>query len=219
LSQILSTLYQSLNGTMIEKGVSPLCGRIGENIFDDRITIIDDGTLRDGVFSMPFDDEGTRAQRTVLFEKGALKSYIHSLRTAEKLGQTPTGNGLKHTGMMSTKSLDAMQRPNISNWTMTPGNIAYEEMIKDIRDGVIVDDIMGLFTSNLLNGDFNGNIGIGYLIKDRKIVGRIKDAAINANIYYLFKTNIVGLSSESYYAEGHRFPYIMLKDIYIAGKK
>lgn len=218
MNLIFLTLYTGLSGTMIEKGVSPLCGRLGEKIFDERISIIDDGTLKDGIYSMPFDDEGTAAQKTILFENGVLKNYIHSLRTAHKLGQAPTGNGLKQVGSMS-KALDAMQRPNITNWVMAAGNIAYEDMIKDIKDGVVVDDIMGLFTSNLLNGDFSGNIGIGYLIKNGKIVGRIKDAAINANIYTIFNNNIVGLSDKTYNTEGHRLPYVMLKDIYIAGKK
>lgn len=219
MSMIFLTLYQGLNGAMIEKGVSPLCGRIGEKIFDDRITIIDDGTLKDGIYSMPFDDEGTPAKRTVLIENGILKSYFHSLRTAEKLGLAPTGNGFKQANMMALKALDAMQRPNITNLLMAPGNITYEDMIKDIKDGVIIDEIMGLFTSNLLNGDFSGNIGVGYLIKNGKIVGRAKDAAINANIYNIFNNNLVGLSDKTYNAEGHRLPYVMLKDIYIAGKK
>lgn len=219
MSMILLTLHQGINGSMIEKGVSPLCGKIGEKIFDDRITIVDDGTLKGGVNSMPFDDEGTPSNKTILFENGILKSYIHSLRTANKLGQTPTGNGLKHAGLIPSKVLDAMQRPNVTNWIMEPGNIPYEDMIKDIKDGVIIDDIMGIFMNNLLNGDFSGNIGIGYAIKDGKIVGRVKDAAINANIYDLFKNNIVGLSDKVYNAQGHFLPYAMLKDVYIAGKK
>ena len=216
---IFLTLYTGLSGAMIEKGVSPLCGKIGEKIFDERITIVDDGTLKDGIYSMPFDDEGTKAQKTVLFENGVLKSHIHSLRTAEKLGCAPTGNGLKQANSSSGKALGAIQRPNISNWVMTPGNIAYEDMIKDIKDGVIIDEIMGLFTSNLLNGDFAGNIGTGYLIKDGKIVGRAKDAAINANIYNIFNNNLVGIGDKAIVTDGHHLPYIMLKDIYIAGKK
>jgi PmbA protein len=216
---IFLTLYAGLNGSMIEKGVSPLCGKIGEKVFDDRISIVDDGTLKNGIYTMPFDDEGTKTQRTVLFENGILKNYIHSLRTAEKLGYAPTGNGLKHARGSSIKALSAIQGPNISNWVMAPGTIAYEDMIKDIRDGVIIDEIMGIFTSNLVNGDFAGNIGTGYLIKDGKIVGRAKDAAINANIYQILNANLVGISDKVYNTDGHSFPYVMLKDIYIAGKK
>lgn len=224
LTQVLLTLQRGVNGNLVEKGISPLCGKIGEKIFDEEISIADDGTMEEGEGSMAFDDEGTPAQKTVIVENGVLKSYLHSIKTATKLGYNPTGNGLKNEKLFLTKKYDIMPHPDITNWIMSPGNVKYEDMISEIKDGVIIDDIMGIFMNNLENGDFAGNIGMGYVIKNGKIIGRLKDAAINANIYDIFLNNIVALSDKLYRASlfscigTHMYPYIMLKDINISSK-
>ena len=118
-----------------------------------------------------------------------------------------------------------MPHPDITNWVMKPGNVKYKDMVSEIKDGIIIDNIMGIFMNNLENGDFAGNIGMGYVIKNGAIVGRLKDATINANIYDIFLNNIVALSDTSYKASffdfigTHLYPYIMLKDINISAKK
>jgi PmbA protein len=223
--EILITLQQGISGDTVARGISPLCGKIGERILSDKITLIDDGTMEDGVSSMPFDDEGVPAQKSVLVQNGVLKSYIHSLKTAAKLGYAPTGNGLRTQDLFTYKKYDIAPKPDITNWIMAPGNVKYEDMIADIKDGIIIDNIMGIFMNNLINGDFAGNIGMGYAIKNGKIAGRVKDAAINANIYDVFLNNVVALSDKSYkcslfdFIGTHVMPYVMLKDINIAGKK
>jgi hypothetical protein len=35
----------------------------------------------------------------------------------------------------------------------------------------------------------------------------------------ILNANLVGISDKVYNTDGHSFPYVMLKDIYIAGKK
>lgn len=220
LTEVFLTLQMGINGGAVARGISPLCNKIGERILSDKITIIDDGTT-----SMPFDDEGTEAQRTLVIRNGVLNSYIHSLKSAAQLGQRPTGNGLRNQDLFTHKKYDSAPVPDITNWIIEPGNVKYEDMIADIKDGVIIDNIMGIFMNNLVNGDFAGNIGMGYAIKDGKIAGRIKDAAINANIYDIFLNNVVALSDKTYkcslfgFIGTHEIPYIMLKDINIAGKK
>lgn len=224
LLEVLLTLTEGINGLSVEKGVSPLCGKLEQQIFDPRITIYDDATLVGGVSSMPFDDEGVPAQKTLLIGNGILKSYLHNLKTAQKLGMKPTGNGLKLAGLVPERQLAPMPKPNVTNWVFEPGDTSYEDMLANVKDGVIIDSIMGLFMSNLLNGDFSGNIEIGYAVKNGKITGRVKDAVINENIYKLFKNNLVALSDKIYeigFGEifgNHRMPYIMVKDVFIASK-
>ena len=225
LCEILLTLQRGVNGAIVEKGISPLKGKIGEKIFDDKISIYDDATLEDGDATMSFDDEGTPARKTTIIKNGFLNSYIHSLRTASKLGQEPTGNGLRTDALFPFRKYDAPPAPNITNWVMDKGNIPYEDMVSNIKDGVIIKSIMGILMNNLENGDFAGNIGMGYVIKNGKIAGRLKDAAINANIYDIFLKNIVDLSSSLYkasafdYLGSHLMPYVLLKDINISAKK
>lgn len=228
LGEALLTLQVGLNGMPVSMGISPLCNKLGERIFDERITIIDDGTMEGGCGSMPFDDEGVPAQRTVLIEDGVLKSYIHSLKSAEKLEQAPTGNAFKRSPIAYSKEIERIPQPSVTNMIMKPGNTKFEDMIADIKDGIIIDYLMGIFMNNLMNGDFSGNIGMGYVIKNGKIVGRVKDAAINANIYEIFNKNFVGLSDSLHSVSpfgdfisiaNHRLPYAMFKDINVTVKK
>lgn len=225
LTEVFLTLQEGVNGGAIARKISPLCNKLGEKIISDKITIFDDGTMEDGASSMPFDDEGTPAQRTLLVKNGVLNSYLHSLRTATQVGQDPTGNGLRTQNLFHYKIHDIPPRADITNWIIEGGNVKYEDMVADITDGIIIDDIIGIFMNNLINGDFAGNIGMGYVIKNGKIAGRVKEAAINANIYDVFLNNVVALSDRNYNCSlfgnigTHKMPYIMLKDINIAGKK
>lgn len=228
LGEALITLQAGLSGMPVSRGISPLCNKLGEKIFDERVTVIDDGTMEGGCGSIPFDDEGVPAQRTVLIENGVLKSYIHSLKSAEKLGQAPTGNSFKRSPIAYSKEIELIPQPYLTNMIMKPGNTKFEDMVADIKDGIIIDYLMGIFTNNLMNGDFGGNIGMGYVIKDGKIVGRVKDATINANIYDIFNENLVDLSDSLYSASpfgdfislaNHRLPYAMFKDINVTVKK
>ena len=54
--------------------------------------MIDDGTLPGLFGSSPFDDEGVPSRRTVVIERGVLKSYLLNTYTARKLGMKTTGN-------------------------------------------------------------------------------------------------------------------------------
>ncbi|MBU4492004.1 MAG: TldD/PmbA family protein, partial [Euryarchaeota archaeon] len=67
------------------EGNSILAGRIGEKIASPLITVYDDPSLHEYGY-YPFDDEGAQSRRTMLIEKGMLKSFIHSRETAGKLG-------------------------------------------------------------------------------------------------------------------------------------
>ena len=56
------------------------------------MTVIDDGTLPGLFGTSPFDDEGVPSRRTVVIERGVLKSYLLNTYAARKLGMKTTGN-------------------------------------------------------------------------------------------------------------------------------
>lgn len=191
LKDILTTVTQGVNGNAVEKGISPLCGRIGETIFDEKFTLIDDATLDNQVGSMPFDDEGTPTCKNYLIKSGVLKSYVHSLKTAVKTNSNPTGNGTRG-------SYDTPPSPSINNMVIEPGKVSFEEMLQMMGNGIIIDDIMGLSMNNLLNGDFGGNIYLGFKVEKGEIIGRVKNAVFNSNIYKILKNDLIALSNLDY---------------------
>jgi len=224
VSDVFLTLNYGLNGAMVERKISPLVGKIGETIFDERISICDDGHLRAGYSSALFDDEGVPMQRTLMIEDGVLKSFITDLRTAAKLDMPLTGNGLKLKRLVQTKELGTMPSPEITNWTMSGGDRPYAELLSEIDSGVIVDSIMGIMMGNLIAGDFSGNVEFGLKVEGGKITGRVKDTMISGNVYKLFKDNLVALSSEVIrtglmgFIGSHEYPYVVLRDVAISSK-
>jgi len=77
IGTLLSTFETGCNGKMVQKGVSPLTGKLGQKIIDERISMYDDPTIDFADGSYACDDEGVPAQRTPLFESGVLKNYIY----------------------------------------------------------------------------------------------------------------------------------------------
>jgi len=56
-------------------------------------------------------------------------------------------------------------------------------MVKGTPEGLLVDHVMGLGQSNIMNGDFSVNVSLGYKIENGEIVGRVKDAMLAGNVY------------------------------------
>jgi PmbA protein len=224
LIDVLMTLHLGLNGSAVERGISPLSGKLGETVFDERITIVDDGLMDGGFGSAPFDDEGSAMSRTTLVENGKVASYFTDRRTAERLDHPATGNGLRVKRLVQTKQLSKIPAPEITNWTMPGGDRSLDELTSEIGEGVVVDSIMGILMSNLLAGDFSGNIALGFKIEDGKLVGRVKDAMIAGNIYKLFRDRLVALSSDTKQVGllggigSHVLPYVVLKDVMVSTK-
>ncbi len=224
VSDIFLTLNLGVNGLYVDERISPLAGRLGETILDERITIRDDGVRSGAYFSAAFDDEGVPMQETTVFESGVLKSYLTDRRTAAKLRHPATGNGLKAKRLIMSKELGKAPAPEITNWVMDGGEKPYDELMADVGGGVLVDSIMGIVMSNLAAGDFSGNLMYGLKIENGKTVGRVKDAMISGNVYELFRDNVVGLSREVERTGvmggigSHWYPHVVLRDVSIAAK-
>ena len=67
------------------------------------------------------------------------------------------------------------------------GNTPPEDMLADIKEGLLVEQLMGASQGNFLGGDFSGNLLLGFKIEDGRIVGRVKDTMVSGNIYDLLK--------------------------------
>jgi PmbA protein len=141
---LLASLAEALNGDSIYRNASFLAGKLGEKVASDAVTIIDDGTLPGGFGSSPFDDEGVRTRRTVVIERGVLKSYLLNSYTARKLGLVTTGNAAR--GLTGNPAVSA------NNFFLQPGEASPEQIIRSVANGFYVTHFMG-FGVNGVTGD------------------------------------------------------------------
>src|ERR1700728_656378 len=86
---LLGNIFEAVEGDAIYRKASFLAGKLGERVASEYVTVIDDGGLAGLFGTSPFDDEGVPSRRTVVIDRGVLRSYLLNTYTARKLGQRP----------------------------------------------------------------------------------------------------------------------------------
>jgi len=209
---LILPIISGLNGKMVLKKISPLTSQKNKKLWSDLLTLYSDGTIDFALGSASFDDEGVEMKRIPLVEKGEIKNFYYDLQTAGMAGVESTGNGLR-------ASIQSEPVPGISNLIMKEGNVSFKEMVKDISEGIIIDQVLGLGQGNIISGAFSNNVQLGYKIEKGKIVGRVKDVMIAGNAIEELK-NIAALGNKAKWVEGkYKFPHIYLKSLSVSAKK
>ncbi len=221
MGSLMTRLLAGVNGEFIAKGVSPLSNKMGNKVASDILSVTDEGRLSHGFQTMKFDDEGIPTQRTKIIENGVLKNFLVSVSTEEKLDYPATGNAQKKT--MFSKEIEDQPAIDSTNFMIEPGVTSDDEIIKGIDYGIYVDSVMGTHTGNIPAGEYALNVGIGYMIKDGKLVGKVVDSMVSGNIYEdLFKVEAVGkkleLMNVVFYPMGYS-PMVKFSDINVIGSK
>jgi PmbA protein len=208
-SALISPLMAGFNGKIVLEGSSPIGNKTGQTVFNDNFSLYDDPCIDYQPGSRPCDDEGIPSQRTPLVEQGTIRQFLYDLQTAAQAGTQSTGNGERNGGLPS---------PSPSAFIISPGSTSFEDMIADIKEGLIVEQLMGASQGNVLGGDYSGNVLLGYKIEKGRVVGRVKDTMVSGNIYRDLK-NIVSIGSETTWVGGFlQTPPIYFSNISVAGK-
>lgn len=168
-----------VNGKHLEKGTSPLIGKAGERLLDEKITFADNGLRDYGVGSGPFDAEGVPRRRTVLFDRGVFTGFLFDLATAGACRAESTGS--------AGRDYTSHPQPGISNVELDPGTAKLEDALAGIEEGLLVYECIGGGHSNVLAGEVALNVSSGYRIETGKVAGRVKDAMIAGNVYEMFR--------------------------------
>jgi len=212
---LILPLSEALNGKEVYKGTSPIKDKVEEKLFDEKITLVDDGTM-DGCFgSTPYDDEGVPRSRNVLIEKGVLKSFIYDLKTAAQAGTQSTGNAVR--------SLFTQPDVSFGNVILQPGRTPLRDIIASIDEGILVESLLGLGMGNTISGAFSNPLDLAFKIEKGEVVGRVKDLSIAGNIYDLLK-DVAAVSQEAqwnynfFYAPYVFAPYVLIPEMNVAGK-
>jgi len=179
ISTMLSTFLIGANGKLVQKGASPLKGRLGERLADERISLWDNATLDFAPGSTPTDGEGTPCRPLPLIESGVLMNYYYDLQTAGMMNALSTGHAGRGSGSQPS--------PATTNILVRPGAAKFDDMVRGMKRGVLVDQVLGGGQSNLLAGYVSVNVDVGFLVENGEIVGRVKDCMLACNVFDAFK--------------------------------
>ena len=210
-STLIMPLAMAVNGKTVLQGASPLGHKRGELIFDTRISICDDATIEYRPGSRFCDDEGVPSQRTPIIEKGVVANFLYDLQTAALAGTRSTGS--------ASRSLASLPSPSLSAIIIEEGDTSFEDMLADIKDGLVVEELMGASMGNVLGGDFSGNVLLGYRVMNGKLVGRVKDTMVTGNVYEALK-EVGAIGSKGRWVAGVvRTPHIYCPRLAVSTKK
>lgn len=193
--------------------------KIGAQLGNEILTIIDDPTMPNQLGFYKYDDEGVRARRTYLLKNGVLVGRLHSRRTAEEFGEPLTGHCVAE---------DYRYPPIIrmGNIFIEPGNSTFEELLEKLGDGLYILDSKGGQTAG---ENFTFGAQYAYEVKNGKIGKLLRDINISGNLYQTLK-DIYGIGNDFVLGEvggcgkgqlnirsSYGGPHILIKNVVVGG--
>ncbi len=165
-ASVLGDIFSGVTASGVATGNSFLIGKIGERIGSELVSIVDDGRLRGGLGTSPFDSEGTPTRRTVVVERGMLRTYLYDSYYARKLGAATTGN-----------AAGGGIGPN--NFYLEAGSGTLDDLIAATPRGVLVLETIG-FSTEAASGNYSRGAR-GFLIEDGALAYPIDGFTIAGN--------------------------------------
>jgi len=178
---------------------SATSGRIGEKVASELVTLVDSGKTPIGEPTaggiVIVDDEGVPAGKTVVIERGVLRSYLHDRETAALFGVTPTGNA-------RAWHYDDEPLIRMRNTYIEPGEHTLEEIIESTDDGLLLDGAdSGQADSN---AEFMFGVQEAYEIKKGKVGRLLRGATISGDAFeVLSSVDMIGSDFEWAIGSGH----------------
>jgi len=162
-----------LEGDLVRKGMSVYKDKLGEMVASPLITVVDDATLSRKYGSYYYDDEGAKGRCNVLIENGELKQYLYDYHTAKKEGTESTANGRR-------ESYRVKPIARMSNTMILPGKDKKEDIIKSVKQGLLVTKMGGGQVSSI-TGDYVFDVAEGYMIENGEIAYGVRGATLAGN--------------------------------------
>ncbi len=204
-SSLLGHLSGSISGAAIARKTSFLIDKLGEMVFADGITIVDDPLQIGGLRSRPFDGEGLPTRRTTIIDRGRLPGWLIDSASGRQLGLAPTGHAARGGGGSPGTS--------VTNLYMEPGSVTADELIADIGLGVYVTELIGMGV-NGLTGDYSRGAS-GFVIRDGKLAEPVAEITIAGNLKDMFAALIPANNLVMRYAVN--VPTLRIEGMTIAG--
>ena len=162
-ARLLGFLSQAVSGGSIYMNQSFLVNKLGTQIANKNINIIDDPLIPGRTGSRPFDSEGVVGKKLNIIENGVLKNYLLDTYSANKLKMKTTGHA-----------------SGTSNYFLTAGKHKPEDIIKSVKKGMLLVKTIG-FGFNQTTGDLSTG-AYGIWIENGKLTYPVSEITISGNL-------------------------------------
>ena len=185
--EILGYLSMALTAEAMQRGRSFLIGKMGQQVGADRVSLLDNGRLKRGLASAPFDGEGVPTSATRLIDEGVLQNVIYDTYTARKDGVASTGNAQRG----SHRSLPSLAP---SNFYLQPGILSPDEIIAGVGRGLYVTRIMQTGGTDPITGDCSMGAS-GLWIENGQLTRPVTEVTVATTLPNLLQ-NIVAVGND-----------------------
>lgn len=194
-ARLLGVFTGAMSARAIQQKSSFLDGMLGKKIASDKLTVTDDPFIKRGLASRIFDGEGIAARKKVVIEKGILKCYYVDNYYGNKAGMEPNSG-------------------YPANLIIELGDKSFEQMVKGIQKGIIVNGFLG-GNSNSTTGDFSFGV-VGQLVENGQIVQSINEMNISGNAKE-FWNQLVELGNDPAPYSSTRIPSLLFDGVNFSG--
>ena len=203
---LMGNLCSAVSGYSIYKGASFLAGQLDKPLAPEYVTVYDDGRVVGGLGSRPFDGEGLPTRKTTVVERGVLKSYLLDTYSGRKLGLPSTGNASRSVG----------ENPSVgpTNFYLAPGTKTAQDIIKTVKQGLYVTDLIG-FGINMVTGDYSRGAA-GFWIEGGELAYPVEEITIAGNLKEMF-AGIEMIGSDLVFRGRIASPTVKIAEMMVAG--
>ena len=180
---------------------------MGEMIASELVSLIDDATIPGLFGTSPFDDEGVPSRRTVVIERGRLKSWLHNSYTARKLGEKTTGN--------ASRGLSGNAGVSNGNLFFAPGTQSPAEIIKGVKRGLYITELMGSGV-NIVTGDYSCGAA-GMWIEDGELAYPVSEITI-AGTFQSMLPAIDAIGNDLEFRSAIASPTVRIAEMTVSGQ-
>ena len=202
---LVGHLLGAINGAAIARKTSFLKDRLGSAVFAPGITIVDDPYRPRGLSSRPFDGEGVAGPVMKLIENGVLNHWLLDGATARELGLATNGRASRGTGSPS---------PGSTNVTLLAGTVSRDDMLKSVKSGLYVTDMIGSGV-NGITGDYSRGAS-GFWIENGELTDAVSEITVAGNLKDMYARLVAADDLE--YRFSIAAPSLMIEGLTIAGR-
>jgi len=215
VGELLDAFMSAFFARNVHSRMSVLAGKVGQQIAGENISILEDPRLPGGFSGRSFDDEGVPTQAKAIIRDGVLNCFLHNRQSAAQEGSASGGNGFK-------LNFNELVATGYTNVYIPAGDKTREQLLKEMRNGLLITGVSGVFAGARPNsGDFS-LISNGYRVEQGKITQAVTQITIAGNFFDMLK-NVADVGNDENWKCTHvgcvRTPSLYVRSLAISGEE
>lgn len=203
---LIGHLLSAVNGASIVRGNSWLRNDLGLAVLPEGLDLHENPHLPRMLSSRIFDGEGLPTAPRDIIKDGVLMGWTLDLRSARKLGMTPTGN--------ASRGVSSPPSPGVTNLALTPGQATPQDLIRDMGRGLIVTSMLGA-SVNATTGDYSRGAA-GFWVENGEIAYPVNECTIAGNLRDMLRHLTPANDIPAW--RSHAIPSLLIEGMTLAGE-